>query len=223
MQQMTGKNLRAATLKRWMPGQHLIGDDTKRVEVRTRAHSTELGVKLLRGHVGQGTDLLATADLPALRLSLGQAEIHECGMPIGADDDVRRLDIAVQHSLPVSIVECAGHLIQHGQGGLQTEALRSGQEIAQGPATQELHDDEQPALGLNHVMHDDDVGMAELGRCLSLAQETFHELRIHQKLRVDHLERHRSFQHAIPRPVYGAEPATAELGEDFVFAESSRL
>jgi hypothetical protein len=64
--------------------------------------------QLFRGHVAKGTD-----NFSGLRQSVRfdgacQSEIRNADGPVGIEQQIGRLDIAVQNTLTMSIIECVG-------------------------------------------------------------------------------------------------------------------
>ena len=66
--------------------------------------------QLLRGDVGQGTELGPAAGQTLGTLERGQAEVDQGGLSIGREDDVGGLDIPVENTVLVGVVQCVGDL-----------------------------------------------------------------------------------------------------------------
>ena len=101
----------------------------------------------------------------------GDAEVHQLGaeLPLGCDDDVLRLDVAMDDSARVRMVE---RLAEVG-ADLADLAVAEGTlaaEPGQRPALDQLGDEQGVAVLLPHLVEGDDARMVEPGRGLGLAQ-----------------------------------------------------
>ena len=85
--------------------------------------------------------------------------------------DVLGLDVAVDHALPVGVVERRGHLGGDPDGVGDGELLLAVEPVAQRLAVDERHDVEQVAVGLARVEQRQDVRVLEVGGELDLGQE----------------------------------------------------
>ena len=73
---------------------------------------------LLGAHVGRrAQDRAAGRHLDVRLHPLGQAEVGDVGMAFGVDQDVRRLQVAVQNAPHVGVVDGLGRLDQQGRRG----------------------------------------------------------------------------------------------------------
>ena len=111
---------RAVAAKRERAGRHLVKHDAKGKQIRTRVQF--LGPRLLRGHVRYCSQRAAWAG--EMRLAkcgragldrigfagddFGQAEVQHFGASALGDEDVGRLDVAVDDAFAVSVVERIG-------------------------------------------------------------------------------------------------------------------
>ena len=118
-------------------------------------------------HAGQA------ARAAAHRLTRG-AEIDEDGNAVAPDDDVRRLDIAMQEALRM-------HRVQAAQQSVGQAADVFGRQAAAGIAQQlghvlavlELHHGIGRAVGLEVTQHRHDMGMTEARQCAGLVEKAF--------------------------------------------------
>ena len=99
------------------------------------------------------------------------AEIEDLGHPVVQDEDVARLDVAMDDALLVGVREAVADLHHQRQLALEGHVPALGDDLLQLLAFQVLHDDEQAPLVLAQVVDRDDVGMAELRAGLGLAEE----------------------------------------------------
>jgi len=84
---------------------------------------------------------------------------------------VLRLDVAVDHPVPVGIVQRARHLLGDPDRLRHRELLLAGEPVAQGLPFDIGHDVEEGAVRLAGVEQGQDVGMLQIGRELDLGQE----------------------------------------------------
>ena len=74
-------------------------------------------------------------------------------------------------ALLMGVVQAPAHLEHHGQLFLEGQGRTLRDESPQLFALQQLHDDEEAAIVLAHVVDGDDVGMVQLRARLGLAEE----------------------------------------------------
>ena len=87
--------------------------------------------RLLRAHVAQRADQVAGARQPRVALQLGQAEIGDVNPPFAVEQQIRGLDVAMNHAHAVGIIERFGRL--HAHAGNRAEVGRSSESIAAWP------------------------------------------------------------------------------------------
>ncbi len=133
--------------KRRPPRQHLISQDANRIDVGAMI-GTRVGGSLLRRHVCRSaerdTDAREPRRPPGLAHGLGDAEVHDHGVPFG-DHDVVRLDVAMDDVVAVGVREGIHHVAQQthrlGRGersflhepGAQRVALDEGHDVVEQP------------------------------------------------------------------------------------------
>jgi hypothetical protein len=69
-----------------------------------------LPAEALRGHVTEGADEVAAVGQAVGVIDLGQPEVRDPGGPLGVQQQVGRLDVAVQDAVPVGVLQRLGHL-----------------------------------------------------------------------------------------------------------------
>jgi hypothetical protein len=89
---------------------------------------------------------------------LGQTEIQNFGMAALSDEDIRRLDVAMDDSLCMRCVECVGDLSCHAQQHLRLQRF-AGNEMLQRHALKKLHGDERLLVLIVDLIDGADVGM----------------------------------------------------------------
>jgi len=137
----------------------LVGDDTQGVEVagggRRLTHGL-LGWEVLgraHHHAGSGeVGLVGGARDPEV------GELHD---PVGTDEDVRGLDVAVDHAGSGCSVECQGHLDDHRDQVLHRDTCAPAEVVGEGASLDEFHDDPAPAVLLPRVEDGGDVGVLD--------------------------------------------------------------
>ncbi len=166
----------ALALKWQFAGKHLKEDHAQRKNVGALIDGKVLvllgsGVtKRAHERAGSGEHLLGRHGSSGVGALLGQAEIDNFDLVVTGDEDVLRLEIAVDNAGGVSASEGIGDL-QGVAHGLANGKAVGGDEMAQRLAVDIFHDDEV-AVGLGKKIVDgDDVGVIQSGSRLRLALE----------------------------------------------------
>jgi hypothetical protein len=132
----------------------------------------------------------------------------------GGEEDVARLDVAVDQAAGVGGVERAGHLGHDGQGPGRGQAALAPQQGRQVHPVDVAHGDvEQPAV-LAGLVDRDDAGMVDAGRDPRLAQEPPAEHVVGGQLGREHLERDPAVEAQLHRPVDLAHAPAPQAGLD---------
>jgi hypothetical protein len=105
------------------------------------------------------------------RFEPGDAEVHHLHLRPGQDDEVRRLDVAVDHALLVRIVERGEQLLHDLEDLDQLEAPAARDELLQLVALGVLHDDEGHGVVAAILVDPDDIGVLQAPARLRLALE----------------------------------------------------
>ena len=138
-------------------------------------------------------------------------EVGDLDDAFGVDDDVVRLDVAVDDAVAVGVTQrcedlaCVGDRDRH-----RAEAARADQLLERAPLDV-LHDDVVGAVGLAPVEDRDDVRVRKAGRMGRLATEALDELLVVRVVRVEHLDRDPASELLILGEVDVGHAATAEL------------
>ena len=127
---------------------------------------------LLRRHVPRGAGDHALLAAARLDLVEGEAEVHQHRRAVGGEDDVRRLDVAVDDEPGVGVGQGVGH------GGHDPGRLRPGravlpQPLAEVGAVEVIGDDVHLPLVHADVVDRHDAGVAQLGEPARLLQGLF--------------------------------------------------
>jgi hypothetical protein len=161
------------------------------------------------------------------RVEARDAEVGDLHAAVVEQDDVARLDVAVDDAALVRVLQ-RGEQLGHQPAGLgEREALARIEQALQVAAAHQLHDDERRiGAGVLAVLVDgDDAGMAEPADGLGLAPEAHSQLGGEVRIGLiepQHLDRHRALDHRIEAFVDHAHGAAPELAADQVLAESLR-
>ena len=101
----------------------------------------------------------------------GDPEICQLHLPVGAAENVLRLDVPVHEPLGVRRLECGAQLDPDGDDLIGRQPPAASQLVGERLALDVLHHDERPPLVLADVVDLNHVRMGELGRVACLAQE----------------------------------------------------
>jgi hypothetical protein len=178
---------------------HLLGRD-----VVERAHELP----------GLGQALLAD--------SLGEAEVGEEGVVTPADEDVLRLDVAVDQAGLVRRIERLGDRCEDPDRPAGIQLPRHDHVLQVRPSDQP-HGDEHALVAVAGLVDGDDVRVVDVRLELPLAPKALAEQDVVAQVRREHLERHRPVERDLLRLVYDAHPALAEDPGDPVPGESRAL
>ena len=222
-------------LERKLRGDHLVEDGAEGEDVAAAVEL--LPASLLGAHVaerahhrpgdrlgpaaGQGPGEVGgrRGPLGAGLEQFGQAEVEEFGVAVPRDHDVVGLDVAVEDARVVGLGQTLGDL----EGDLdrpQEVELAVGDELADGPAVDVFHGDEQDAVDFVDVVDLGDGRMGDGRGRPGLEEETAPSLGIGDEAGRDRLEGHQAVEAGVPGPVDDAHAALAELGFDPVVLES---
>ena len=123
------------------------------------------------GHAGRRLgDVLAFGD------ELGQAEVENLHLPRLGDEDVRRLDVAMDDALRVRGAERFGDLHRQVEHGVELQLRRDA--LAKRLPLEQLHHDEGLAVVLFDVVNRADVRMVQCGGRARLAAEPIERLSV---------------------------------------------
>ena len=172
--------------------------DLFRRDVRDRSHE---------GLAGQARDRRRVAR---------EAEIAEVGVLglAGADQDVRRLDVAVDEPEPVSRVERVADLGEQVERALVADAIARVDELPKVVAFDVLHRQEEDVALLAGGIDRDDVRVLQARGQLGLEEEPTPKTLVPGQLRPDHLDGDLALQVLVLREVDGAHRAPPEQALD---------
>ncbi len=206
----------AAAHERGLAGQQGVEDRAQAVDVGRRGERSLLAPGLLGRHVRRRSHGIARVRQVALGLDPpGQAEVGDVGLAPLVDQDVRRLQVAVQDAPLVGVMNGLG------DGGHQPGRGREiggevAQPLVQAAARDQLHAEEALARRLAHLVDRHDVGMVELRDGLGLVLEPDQLGLAGEFGRPDDLEGDQPVQGDLPCLVDDAHSAPAQLRQDLV-------
>ncbi len=131
------------------------------------------------------------------------------------DENVRRLNIAMEDSLRVRRMECVSHFNGQVQQYIGIDGF-PGYAVLQRHTVQKFHRDEGPIPALSDLVDGADVGMIEGGSRAGLTPEAFQSLRIRRHIVGQEFQGDKAAQVNILRLIDDAHTAAAELFNDAV-------
>ncbi len=173
-----------------------------------------LAVELLRRHVRRAAD-----DRRAVRRDLEDprgAEVGDLDQALLAHQHVARAQVAVNHVLPVRVVDSVGDLHDEVERAIQLDRAFTHDDRLERLARDVLHDDEEDAFLLLRREDRDDVGMAQAPQEAGLVQQL---AEVQALLAVRDLDGDFLVEPRVLREVDRAKASTAERREDFVLAD----
>ena len=124
---------------------------------------------------------------------LREAEVHQNGADatvlVAREEDVRRLDVAMEHASVVRVRERRGDGNQEAEGARNAEDMLVGEEEAEVLAGQDLHDQVRDPLCRPDVEHGGDVRVTQARRDPPLPEEAADHLLVVREVIVEALQR----------------------------------
>ena len=179
--------------------------------------------RLLRGHVVRRAQRNAAAGQPRPIIQApGQPEVRDLGGAVGGQEDVTRLQVAVDDPAVV------GRLDGLSQRGDERRGPAGGEGSDRKPLGEtspfdELHREVRSPVVVADVVDLHDVGVSQARGGLGLALESLPFVGSGKVAGQQHLDGDRAVKALIPRPVHNTHAAPAQLVLHFVAAEMRRL
>ena len=145
----------------------------------------------------------------------GDAEVGDEGGAVGGEEQVLGLDVAVDHAVPVRVLERAGGLGGDPERRIDRQLPLPPEPVTERLALDERHGEPQPAGALARVEHGEDVRMLQPGGQLDLPLEPLGAERGRQ-LGMEHLQGDGALVAKVLGQVNGGHPAPAELALESV-------
>ena len=209
--------IRALAPVRPLSGEQLVEDDAQAVDVGAGIDAVPLAAGLFRAHVGRRAGQLGAG--AEVHIAQRQAEVCHHGPALFVEQDVGRLDVAVDQAAAVGVVQGFGHL---GDEGCR---FRAGGPGLPQPGPQILAGDElgnhvaEAVGGPAHVVDGHDARVVQGRQHAGLGQEGLDVGRRGDAVAVRHLDGHVALQVVVVGLVDHAEGAGAEPGRDAVAAQ----
>jgi hypothetical protein len=148
-------------------------------------------------------------------LNFRESEVQNLGAAAGGDEDVGRLDVAVDDARGVSRIQSVEYF--HGDGAQRLHIERTiADALLQRRSVQKLHGDEGAPVLLADVVDRADVRVVQRGGGARVAPEARPRARIRGELGGQELERDKPLEPRVLRPVDNSHPAAAELSHDAI-------
>ena len=200
--------------------EELVEDDPEEKDVRPAVDG--LALDLFGRHVAQRPD--GRPGLGHRRLfHPGDSEVGDIGLSGLVDQDVGRLDIAVDDAEAVGIIQGIADGLEDLDAFQGEEDLPGIHDRLEALALDELHDDVGQVVFPADVIDGDDVGMGQLPRGPRFADEPRHQVVFGRSLReiveADGLDRHVPLDIGVETPVDDPHPSLAQGAEDLVFTD----
>ena len=200
--------------KRRLTDEHLVEDTAERVDVGARV---ELGAaSLFRAHVGRRPHADARLCQRAGADRARDAEVGDEGMPVG-EQNVLRLDVPVNDSAAVGVVERGGNLPRDPDGFVHGDLALAIQPVAQAFALDKRHREPQVAGGFARVVQAEDVRVLEPRGQADLLLESLGS-QGRGDFRMEHLQGDGPLVTEVLREEDGRKPAASELALDTILA-----
>ena len=140
-------------------------------------------------------------------------DLHEPGV---GDQDVRRLHVAVDHTIAMGEGKCVGNLGTDARGHFCAQRAVATDDLGECVARHELHGHEVGAAVLTPVVDAHDVRVVQAGGGLGLAAEALHEVGVARVLGKEHLHRHLAVEQKVPGTEHLGHATPADAVDDLV-------
>ena len=140
----------------------------------------------------------------------GDAEVGHLHAAVPQHHNVLGLDVPVDNAPAVGVGEAVGNLQDEVQRLPPVHLTPALHILFQRDAVNQLHHNVFNALKGGHVVHGDDIGMAELGHRQGLVPEPAAELGVFRQVAFQRLHRHQAVQPQILSLIYIGHAAGAD-------------
>ena len=205
--------------ERGSPGEHRVQHGAESVDVGPRSDPRHVPDRLFRGHVAGRTDRLSRPGQLVVALDPpDQPEIGDPGVALFVDQDVPRLEVAVEHALFVRVLDRPGRLAEElgGFPGIQRPVRDP---LPERGSTDEVEREVVASLKRADLVHGDDRGVPQTSRRPRLDQESLDLFLGCEPPGEDHLHRDDAIQRELTRPVDHSHRAAPDLLLQLVVAE----
>ena len=206
--------VRRAARERKRSGEHFVEHDAQRVDVRSAIECNPL--HLLRRHVMRRADHLPRFGQRGVLDGLGQTEIGDQDLPPPVDENVLRLEIAMDDALIMRRLQPLADLPEDVDDARQRQASFASQQGREVLTIDILHRQELDAAGFAEVVNAQDVFVSDVAGELDLALESIEDRRMAGEIEADHFQGDVAVELAIAREINLTHTALAEPLHDVV-------
>src|SRR5665213_1852294 len=200
---------RRVTNERRATGEHLVEDDAERVDIAATVDRSTLG--LFGREVRRGShDRTFFGQLVFDRHRLGDAEVGDLYLAIARDQNVARLDVAVNDTVAMRVTEGRRDLRYQSRRMRRRERSPAAQHVGERRAVHQFHDNEVRAVVFAPVKDRHDVRMREVRRRLGFATEALDEQRVGAEFRIQSFQGHRTIEKGVLRPIDNGHTAAGD-------------
>ncbi len=207
---------------RQLAAEHFKDDHAQRVQV---AASVNIGLAahLFRTHVGGCADeRTGLRQRHAGLRQLDDAEVRDHRVAVLVEEDIARLQVAVDDALGVRGVEAARHLLDDAQDFAVLQRAVAAQSVGQRAAGHQPHHQVELAVILAVIVNRHDGGMLDHGDGLGLALEACAQAFVQVQVSGQQLDSDLAFEAWIESAIDAGHSAAAQLRADFVTADGGR-
>ena len=190
------------------PREQLESDDRERIPVARGRRGLAAG--LLRREIARSPQHGAGSRQRVDPRDRGDPEVGDVHVAVSIEEEVRRLDVSMNHAVLVRAVERTGRLLEPGQGvGARHDT--AAKTLVDGAAVDVLHDDERSSAVLGDVEDRHDVRcVRETSGRERLASETCASVVLLRVPVGEQLDGDGPRQHGIRRPIHVAHSAVRD-------------
>ena len=138
---------------------------------------------------------------------------------LGVQQDVFQLQVAVNDTLAVRVIQRPGDLFQQAAGGVQAERDVRGEAICQTAVSHELHGQVGTILDDARIQHGDDARVLQAAGQIGFALEAVNDVRLDGPVGVQNFERHDLLAALVDCLIHHRHAADAELLLDAIRPE----
>ena len=203
-----------------MPGQQFVEDGPETVDVGRRAEPAP-AQGLLGGHVGRRAhDHARPRQAVVLLDAPGQAKIGDVGLSVAVNQDVARLEVAVQNAALMGVMDRPSHGSQHLS---RARGLHAGRRAAEAPALDQFHGEVVLAVLLADLVDGHDVGVIERCGGLGFALEALNVGRGGELSGENHLDGDQAIEAQLQGLVHHSHAAARQFFQKHVVADCAFL
>ncbi len=217
LQNLVERGGKRIALEGLAPAEHLVDDDAGREDVGPVIRA--LAADLFGRHVVDGAHHhVAVRQLR--RHEPRQPEVEQLYAPVIGDEDIRGLDVAMDHVVRVRELEPLADLDRQIELVCQAQPIVAGHPALEILAVEILHREVGEALVLTEIVNGDDVAVGKLPGGARLAEEPLAEIRVLVDRSRDELDRDDALQQGVVGAVDHAHAPLAKLVTQFVAADA---